>query len=42
VSRHAFFFLNSSSLAFPNGFFHGCTFVNANAYDLPQNDYNSA
>ena len=36
------FFSNSSFLAFPNGFFHGCTFANANAYVLPQNDYNSA
>ena len=37
-----FFFSNSSALAFPDGFFHGCIIANANVYALPQNDSNSA
>ena len=32
---------SSSALAFPNGFFHGCTIANANVYVLPQSHHNS-
>ena len=35
-------YLNSRVLAFPNGFFYGCTIANANVNDLTQTDYNSA
>ena len=33
---------NSSALAFPNGFFHGCAVPYVNMYVLPQSHYNSA
>ena len=33
---------NAGAMAFPNGFFHGCTIANANVYVLPQSHYNSA
>ena len=32
---------SSSSLAFPNGSFHGCTIANANMYVSPQSHHNS-